>query len=80
MLGMFLGQDPAKSILKNHSSMILRAPSGSEKFSWLARLKHAAEGSNSARTPVRAYTSTPQGVERISSATSATSSVNQKVS
>eukprot|EP00884_Botryococcus_braunii_P013562 jgi/Botrbrau1/22206/Bobra.168_1s0037.1 len=58
-------KDPNKPVLKNHGSIILRAPSGSEKFSWLARLKHASEMAGP-RGPVRSYVTTPQGVERSS--------------
>ncbi len=32
-------KDPNKSVVKNHNSIILRAETAAEKYSWLARLK-----------------------------------------
>ena len=42
-------------MIKNHVALVLRAESASEKYAWLARLKHAATGD--VRTPMRGYTS-----------------------
>lgn len=36
-------QNPNKSVAKNHHQMILRADNASEKYDWLARLRHATE-------------------------------------
>ena len=35
-------RDPTRAVYKNHASLVLRAESASEKFSWLARLRAAA--------------------------------------
>ncbi|KAK9815384.1 hypothetical protein WJX72_002710 [[Myrmecia] bisecta] len=51
-------KDPNKSVVKNHNSIILRAETAAEKYSWLARLKFASEAAPSvASTPVRKYSS-----------------------
>jgi hypothetical protein len=38
-----LPQNPNKPVAKNHHQMVLRAESASEKYDWLARLRHATE-------------------------------------
>ena len=48
-------QNPAKPLVKNHQSIVLRAESASEKYAWLARLKYTSEGIPGA---VRSYDST----------------------
>ena len=35
-------RDPTRAVYKNHASLVLRAESASEKYSWLARLRAAA--------------------------------------
>jgi len=37
-------RDPAKAVIKKHNSLVLRAESPADKYSWLVRLKRCAEG------------------------------------
>lgn len=41
-------RDPTRAVYKNHASLVLRAESASEKYSWLARLRAAAANAASA--------------------------------
>eukprot|EP00891_Asterochloris_glomerata_P003150 jgi/Astpho2/3150/Aster-03429 len=43
-------KDPTRPIVKNHHSVVLRAESAAEKYSWLSRLKNASS-TGGARTP-----------------------------
>lgn len=36
--------DPSKALIKKHYSLVLRAESPAEKYSWMLRLKRCAEG------------------------------------
>jgi dynamin GTPase len=49
-------KDATRPIVKNHHSVVLRAETAAEKYSWLARLKNASDGTGQ-RTPVKQYKS-----------------------
>ncbi len=36
-------RDPAKAVIKKHNSLVLRAESPADKYSWLVRLKRCAQ-------------------------------------
>ena len=55
-------QNPAKPLVKNHQSIVLRAESASEKYAWLARLKYTSDGiPGSTGQAVRSYDSARWG-------------------
>lgn len=49
-------QDPMKPCVKGHHSLVLRAETAAEKYSWLARLRYASDGS-SKNQPIKKYDS-----------------------
>ena len=59
-------RDPTRAVYKNHASLVLRAESASEKFSWLARLRAAA--ANAANSPAPADSSNPAASPRSAGA------------
>ena len=61
-------QDASKAVIKKHNSLVLRAESPAEKYSWLLRLKRCAEGPGAyvappprGGAPERSLASTPGG-------------------
>ena len=59
-------RDPTRAVYKNHASLVLRAESASEKYSWLARLRAAA--ANAASGPPESSTSNPAASPRSAGA------------
>ncbi|KAK9864494.1 hypothetical protein WJX84_006528, partial [Apatococcus fuscideae] len=49
-------KDPMKPCVKGHHSLVLRAETAAEKYSWLARLRYASDGS-SKNQPIKKYES-----------------------
>lgn len=58
-------QDPSKPAVKKHHSIVLRAETPAEKYSWLRRLKISAEGPGAVRNlpprPTLASTASADG-------------------
>ena len=57
-------RDPTRAVYKNHASLVLRAESPSEKYSWLARLRAAAASAANGPPDASASTANPAASPR----------------